>query len=91
MISANVVPTMKHGGGVRVWGCFAGDTVCDFRFQGILKQHVYHNILQRYAIPSGLRLVGLAFVFQQDNDTPTGCVRGASDDEATTITRSQPN
>ena len=25
-----VVPTVKHGeGGVMVWGCFAGDTVCD--------------------------------------------------------------
>ena len=30
MISACVGPTMKHGGGgVMVWGCFAGDTVCD--------------------------------------------------------------
>ena len=70
MISACVVPTVKHGGGgVMVWGCFAGDTVCDlFRIQGTLNQHGYHSILQRYAIPSGLRLVGLSFVFQQDND-----------------------
>ena len=30
MISACVVPTVKHGGGgVIVWGCFAGDTVSD--------------------------------------------------------------
>ena len=36
MISACVVPTVKHGGGgVMVRGCFAGDTVCDFRIQGI--------------------------------------------------------
>ncbi|MCZ6979569.1 hypothetical protein NH825_23260, partial [Salmonella enterica] len=33
-----------------------------------LNQHGYHSILQRYAIPSGLRLVGLSFVFQQNND-----------------------
>ena len=47
MISACVVPTMKHGGGVMVWGCFAGDTVCDlFRIQGTLNQHGYHSILQ---------------------------------------------
>ena len=26
MISACVVSTVKHGGGVMVWGCFAGDT-----------------------------------------------------------------
>ena len=56
------------------WGCFAGDTVCDlFRIQGTLNQHGCHSILQRYAIPSGLRLSlpaqhKLSFVFQQDND-----------------------
>ena len=70
MISACVFSTVNHGGeGVMVWGCFAGDTVSDlFRFQGTLNQHGYHSILQQYAIPSGLRLVGLPFVFQQDND-----------------------
>jgi hypothetical protein len=30
MISVCVVPSVKHGGGVMVWGCFAGDNVCDF-------------------------------------------------------------
>jgi hypothetical protein len=55
-----------------VWGCFAGDIVCDlFRIQGTLNQHVYHSILQQYAIPSGLGLVGLSFVLQQDNDPTT--------------------
>ena len=69
MILACVVPTVKHGGGVMVWGCFAGDTVCDlFRIQGTLHQHGYHSILQRYAIPSGVGLVRLSFVIQQDND-----------------------
>jgi hypothetical protein len=53
-----------------VLGCFPGDTVSDlFRIQGTLNQHGYHSILQRYAVPSGLRLVGLSFVFQQDSDT----------------------
>ena len=52
-----------------VWGCFAGDTVCDvFRIQGTLNQHGYHSILQRFANPSGQRLVGQSFVFQQYND-----------------------
>ena len=37
-------------------------------FQGTLYQHGHHSILQQYAIPSGLGLVGLSFVFQQDND-----------------------
>ena len=39
-----------------------------FCVQGTVNQHGYHSILQRYAIPFGLRLVGLLFVFQQDND-----------------------
>ena len=48
IISAFVVPTVKHGGGdVMVWGCFAGDTVCNlFRIQGTLNQYGYHRILQ---------------------------------------------
>ena len=69
MISACVFPTVKHGGGVRVWAGFAGETVCDlFRIQCTLNQHGYHSILQRYTIPYGLFLVGVSFVFQQDND-----------------------
>ena len=52
-----------------VWWCFAGDTDIDlFRIQGTLNQHGYHSSLQQYAIPSSLRLVGLSFVFEQDND-----------------------
>ena len=56
MISACVFPTVKHGGGgVMVWGCFAGDAVCDlFTIQGPLNQNGYHSILQRYTIWFGL-------------------------------------
>ena len=84
MISACVVPTVKHGGGgVIVGGCFAGDAVSDlFRIQGTLNQHGYHSILQLYAIPSGLRIVGLSFVFQEDNDpTHLQAVYGLFDQE----------
>ena len=59
-------------------GVFAGDTVCDlFRIQSTLNKHGYYSILQRYAIPSGLRLVGLSFVFNRTmtQNTPPGCVR----------------
>jgi hypothetical protein len=79
MISTCVVPTMKQGGGgVIVWGCFAGDTVCDlFRTQSTLNQHGYHSILQWYAISSGLSLVGLLFDLHKTmtQNTPPGCVR----------------
>ena len=69
MISACVFPTVKHGGGgVMVWGCFAGVTLKYFELIGTLNQHGYHSILQRYTIPSGLGLVPLSFVFQQDKD-----------------------
>ena len=36
-----------------------------FRILGTLNQHGYHSILQQYAIPSGLHLVGLSFVFNR--------------------------
>jgi hypothetical protein len=70
MISTCVVPTVKHEGRCDgVWGCFAGDTVSDlFRIQGTLNQHGYHSILQRYTTPSDLCLVGLSFIFKQDNE-----------------------
>lgn len=70
MIPACVVPTVKHGGGsIMVWGSFSGQGVGDlFQVEGILKKEGYHSILQRHAIPSGLRLIGKRFVFQQDND-----------------------
>ena len=73
-----------------------------FRIQGTRNQYGYHSILQRYATPSSLRLVGQSFVFQQDND-PTHLQvvwgiydqgewwRAASDDLASTITQPQPN
>ena len=64
---------------VMVWGCFAGDTVCDlFRIQGILNQYGYHSILQWYALPSGLSLAGLSFFFfggTMTKKTPPDCVR----------------
>jgi hypothetical protein len=70
MISACVVPSVKHGGGgVILWSCSAGDTVCNlFRIHGTLDQHGYHSILQPYTISPGLGLVGESFVFQQDNE-----------------------
>ena len=82
-----------------VWWCVAGDTVCDlFRFQKKAhNQHGYHNILQRYTIPSGLHWVGWSFVFYRTmtQNTPLGCVRAiwpstASDELASTITWPQP-
>ena len=78
IISPCVVPTIMHGGGgVMVWGCFAGDTVSDlFRIQGTLNQHGYHSTLQGYAIPSGLLLVGLSFFNKTMTQvTPPGCVK----------------
>ena len=38
------------------------------RVTGTLNQKGYHSILQRHAIPSGLRLVVQGFILQQDND-----------------------
>ena len=86
---------------VVVWWCFAGDADL-FRIRATLNQHGYHSILQQYAISSGLRVVGLSFVFQQDNDPKTHlqAVYGlfdqgewwsaASDDLVSTITQPQP-
>ena len=64
MMSPCVVQIVKHGGG-GVMVCFAGDTVCDlFRIQGIPQ----HSAAIRH--PIWFALMGLSFVFQQDNDPP---------------------
>ena len=74
MISACVFPAVKHGGGVVVWWCFAGDTVCDlFRIQGTLNQHGFHN-----DTPSHLGCAWwdyhLFFNRTMTQNTPPGCV-----------------
>lgn len=65
-----IQPTVKHGGGsVMVWGCFGGNKTGDLiQIEGIMDKKVYHNVLVRRAVPSGLRLCGKGFTFQQDND-----------------------
>ncbi len=70
MVSACVVPTVKHGRwGMVVWRCFAGDTVGNsIKIQGTLNQHGYHTILQQHAIPFGVCLMGTSSVFQQGSD-----------------------
>lgn len=70
MLEQCIQPTVKHGGGsVMVWGCFGGSSVGDIvRIEGIMDKKKYHSILQRHAIPSGIRICGKGFVFQQDND-----------------------
>lgn len=38
------------------------------RIDTIMDKKFYHNILQRHAIPAGLKLIGKKFVLQEDND-----------------------
>ena len=65
-----IVPTVKHGGGsIMVWGSVCGNGVGKLiKIDGIMDKNVYHNILVRHAIPSGLEVIGHGFIYQQDND-----------------------
>lgn len=64
------VPTVKHGGqSIMVWGCFGNGKVGDIhRVDGILNKEGYLEILKNHALPSGHRLIGNGFIYQQDND-----------------------
>ena len=52
-----------------VWACFAAGDVGSFiRVHCILVNEKYKQILIHHAVPSGNRIVGRGFFFQQDND-----------------------
>lgn len=54
---------------MKVWGCFAKFMVGDlYRVRGPLNQNDYHTIVECYAIPSGMHVVGQGFILQEDND-----------------------
>ena len=55
-----IVPTMKHGGGnILVWGCFSGQGVGDLKkIDRKMDKKMYHQILIRHGVPSGIRLMG---------------------------------
>jgi len=54
---------------VRLWGCFAGKKVGNLvKIEGVMDQRQYHSILKFHAFPSGKKIAGRDFVFQQDND-----------------------
>ena len=65
-----IKPMVKHGGGsIQVWGCFSYNGVDDlYKIIKTEEKKQYHSILQRYAIPSGLRLCGKGFVLLPYND-----------------------
>ena len=59
-VSSCLKTTVKHGGGnIQVWGCFSDNGVGDlYKIKNTLEKRQHHSILQRHAIPSGLRLCG---------------------------------
>ena len=67
MLNEFVKSKVKHGGGsIQVWGCFSYNGVGDlYRINDILTKKKYHSILQRHAIPSGLRLCGHGLVYNK--------------------------
>ena len=65
-----LLPTLKHGGGsIMVCGAISAAGTGDLvKIDGIMDKKVYHNILVRHGVPSGSRLIGQGFIFQEDND-----------------------
>ena len=70
LIDNCVSPTVKQeGGNILVWGSISGRGVGNLvKMGGIMDKKVYDNILVRHAVPSGRRLIGDNFVFQEDDD-----------------------
>ena len=52
-----------------MWGAISASGTGDLvKMYGIMDKKVYHHILVRHRIPSGSRLIGPGFLFQEDND-----------------------
>lgn len=54
-----------------VWWCgvpFQPQEQVTVKIDGVMDKKVYHNILVRHGVPSGSRLIGPGFIFQEDND-----------------------
>ena len=52
-----------------MWGSFCKNGVGDlYKIKNNLEKKQYHSILQRHAIPPGLRLCGKDFILVQDSD-----------------------
>ena len=71
-----VVPTVKHGGGVMVWGCFAGDTVIYLN-----SRQTWHAWLPQHSAvichPIWFVLSGTIICFSTGlwPNTPPSCIR----------------
>uniref|UniRef100_A0A673MHA2 Transposase Tc1-like domain-containing protein n=1 Tax=Sinocyclocheilus rhinocerous TaxID=307959 RepID=A0A673MHA2_9TELE len=66
----NTIPTVKHGGGNMLWGCFsAKGTGRLHRIEGRMDGAIYREILGNNLLPSVRALkMGRGWVFQHDND-----------------------
>lgn len=67
----NTIPTVKHGGGSIMWGCFAaGGTGALHKINGVMKKEQYVEILNQHLKASARKLkLGRKWVFQMDNDS----------------------
>jgi len=64
-----MVATLKQDKRINVSGSFAATGVGDlFRVKGIMRKENYREILKHHLVPSGVRLLGRGYIFQQDND-----------------------
>jgi transposase len=65
----NILPTVKYGGSVMVWGCMAANGVGKLVFiDGKMDRYAYVRILSENLASSVEKLDFMTFIFQQDND-----------------------
>ncbi len=66
----NTIPTVKHGGGNMLWGCFSAKGTRQLhRIEGRINGAMYREILASNLLPSVRALtMGCGWVFQHDND-----------------------
>jgi len=72
-----IIPTLKFGGNVKLWGCFGIGSPGQLNFiEGKLTGVRYIEVLEQSMLPCARKIAGRTNIYQEDNDPKHAGERG---------------